>query len=77
MTDASDRLTPATPEDLADALAFALRFDRGKRKHDGRRLDGADRGEALVEDIVGAGLVVMKKPPSVGAGAVGSGYEKP
>jgi hypothetical protein len=22
-----DRLTPATPEDLADALAFALRFD--------------------------------------------------
>ncbi len=28
------RLTPAAPEDLADALAFALRFDGRKRKHD-------------------------------------------
>jgi hypothetical protein len=27
MTDAPDRLTPAAPEDIADALAFALRFD--------------------------------------------------
>jgi hypothetical protein len=34
MTDAPDRLTPATPEDLADTLAFALRFEGRKRKHD-------------------------------------------
>ena len=34
MTDAPDRLTPAAPDDLADALAFALRFDGRKRKHD-------------------------------------------
>lgn len=27
-------LTPATPDDLADALAFALRFEGRKRKHD-------------------------------------------
>ena len=34
MTDAFDRLTPAAPDDIADALAFALRFDGRKRKHD-------------------------------------------
>jgi hypothetical protein len=38
MSDAPDRLTPATPEDLADALAFARRFDGRKRKHDGARV---------------------------------------
>jgi hypothetical protein len=27
MSDAPERLTPASPEDLADALAFALRFE--------------------------------------------------
>jgi hypothetical protein len=34
MTEPPDRLTPAAPDDLADALAFALRFDGRKRKHD-------------------------------------------
>ncbi|MGA2494467.1 MAG: hypothetical protein ABSF67_16235 [Roseiarcus sp.] len=34
MTDAPDRLTPATPENLADVLALALRFVGRKRKHD-------------------------------------------
>lgn len=31
MTDAADKLTPADPRDLADALAFALRFQGRKR----------------------------------------------
>jgi hypothetical protein len=31
MTDAPDDLMPAAPGDLADALAFALRFDGRKR----------------------------------------------
>jgi hypothetical protein len=34
MTDVPDRLTPAAPDDIADALAFALRFDGRRRKHD-------------------------------------------
>jgi hypothetical protein len=33
MTDAPELLTPADPTDLADALAFALRFDGRKRVH--------------------------------------------
>jgi hypothetical protein len=36
------RLTPASPEELADALGFALRYS-GRRR---RRGDGGDRGQA-------------------------------
>jgi len=58
----------ASPEDLADALAFALRSEGRERRH--------DSGEILAT-IVGAprrasrarGFVVMKKPPRGGAGA--------
>ncbi len=45
MTEPPDRLTPATPDDLADALAFALRFDGRRRKHNyGDGVDGARTG---------------------------------
>jgi hypothetical protein len=33
MPDTPERLTPASAEDLADALAFALRFEGRKRVH--------------------------------------------
>jgi len=33
MPDTADKLTPADPADLADALAFALRFQGRKRVH--------------------------------------------
>jgi hypothetical protein len=45
MTDPSDKLTPATPEDVADALAFALRFQGRKRVQRGRDHVG-DRRQA-------------------------------
>ena len=76
MTDAPDRLTPATPEDLVDALAFALRFDGRKRKHDADEKLARIVARRLVEYLHGAGFVVMKKPPSVGAAALGRGYER-
>lgn len=75
MTDAPDRLTPAAPEDLADALAFALRFDGRKRKHDAGETMAAIVAKRLVDHLERAGFVVMKKPPSVGAVALGRGYE--
>src|SRR5208282_4431526 len=34
MTDPADPLTPATPDELASALAYALRFNGRKRTHD-------------------------------------------
>ncbi|MGA2494265.1 MAG: hypothetical protein ABSF67_15185 [Roseiarcus sp.] len=75
MTDAPDRLMPAAPDDLADALAFALCFDGRKRKRDSGEIMAAIVARRLVEHLERAGLVVMKKPPGVGAAALGRGYE--
>jgi hypothetical protein len=75
MTDAPDRLTPAAPEDLAEALAFALRFDGRRRKHDAAEMMARIVAKRLVEHLERSGFVVMKKPPTVGAAALGRGYE--
>jgi hypothetical protein len=66
------RFTPATPDDLADALDFALRFDGRKRKHDAAMM-AAIVAKRLVEHLDRAGFVVMKRPPAVGAAALGRG----
>jgi hypothetical protein len=68
MTDAPDRLTLATPDDLADALAFALRFDRRRRKHDAAEIMARIVAKRLVEHLERSGFVVMKKP-SIGGSA--------
>ena len=77
MTDAPDRLTPAAPDDLADALAFALRFNGRKRARDSGEIMAAIVARRLVEHLEQSGFVVMRKPPAVGAGALGRGYEQP
>ena len=69
-------LSPASPDDLADALAFALRFDGHKRKHDAGEFMAAIVARRLVEHLDRAGFVVMKKPPAIGAAALGRGFEK-
>ena len=56
MTDAPDRLTPATPDDLADALAFALRFDGRRRKHDAAEMMAAIVARRLVEHLERVGI---------------------
>ena len=62
MSDA-DRLTPASSEDLADTLAFALRYNGCKRTHDAAEMMAATSPRRLVEQTSGAhGFVVMKKP---------------
>jgi hypothetical protein len=69
-------LSPASLDDLADALAFALRFDGRKRKHDAGEFMAAIVARRLVEHLDRAGFVVMKKPPAVGAAALGRGFER-
>jgi hypothetical protein len=39
MTEPDPKLTPATPDDLANSLSFALRFEWRKSKHDSDRLN--------------------------------------
>jgi hypothetical protein len=51
MPDAPDRLRPATPDDVADALAFALRFDGRRRKHDADEILAAIAARPLVERL--------------------------
>jgi len=63
LSDAPDRFTPATPEDLADALAFALRFSGRKRIHNADELKSAIVAKRLVEHLERSGFVVMKRPP--------------
>jgi hypothetical protein len=72
----SDELTPATPEDLSQALAFALKFDGRRRIHTGDDLMAKLMAEHLVKYLASAGYVVMKKPPTRGHSA-GSGPPPP
>jgi hypothetical protein len=75
MPDAPERLTPATAEDVADALAFALRFQGRKRVHSADELMSAIVAKRLVEHLERSGFVVMKKPPIGGGAALGRGFK--
>jgi hypothetical protein len=70
----SDALKPATPDDLADALAFALRFDGRKRKSDAAEMMSKIVAQRLVRHLEQSGFVVMRKPPGVGAAALLRGH---
>ncbi|MGD0186971.1 MAG: hypothetical protein ABSC25_17195 [Roseiarcus sp.] len=61
MIDSQDRLTPATPDDLAEALAFALRFDGRKRKHDAAEMMARIVAKRLVEHLERSGFVIARK----------------
>jgi len=67
MTDAP--LSTASPDDLADALAFALRFDGRKRKHDAAKMMARIVARRLVEHLGRSGFVIMKRPGIGGASA--------
>jgi hypothetical protein len=69
-------LSPASPDALADALAFALHFDGRRRKRDAGEFMAAIVARRLVEHLDRAGFFVMKKPPAIGAAALGRGFEK-
>jgi hypothetical protein len=63
-----DKLTPADPSDLAQAIAFALRFNRRKRYHEGDKLMADLTADHIVRHLDLAGYVVMKKPRALGGG---------
>jgi hypothetical protein len=75
MADPADRLTPATPEDLAAALAFALRFQGRKRVHNADEIMAEIVAKRLVEHLERAGFVVMKRPPAPGHAIIGRGAD--
>ncbi len=55
MPDTPKRLTPGTREDVADALAFALRFQGRKRVHNADEIMAEIAAKRLVEHLERAG----------------------
>ena len=50
MSDPSERLKPADPSDLVNALAFVLRFQGRKRNHSADEIMAEIVAKRLVED---------------------------
>jgi len=70
------RVTRATPEDLANALAFSLSFDGRKQKHYTGAFMACVVAERLVKHPEQGGFVVMKKPPNGGATALARAFPR-
>ena len=73
MTDAADALMPASPDDLASALAFALRFEGRKRVHNAGKIMAEIVARRLVEHLERAGFVAMKGQAIGGGAPLGEG----
>ena len=70
-----DALSPAAPQEVAETIAFALRYSGRKRVHDASEAMAAIVAKRLVEHLARSGFVVMKRPPISGAAAIGSAGE--
>jgi hypothetical protein len=68
-----DKLTPADPHDLAEAIAFALRYRGKKCVHQADEYMAQITAERIVEHLERARFVVMRKPPLDGHPALGRG----
>jgi hypothetical protein len=75
MSDADDKLTPADPRHLADAIAFALQFEGRKRVYSANEYMAAIAAERIVRHLARARFVIMKKPPLGGHSVLGRGFE--
>ena len=62
-----NKLTPADPRDLADAIAFALKFSGRKRVHDADAFMAKIAADRIVRHLEQSRYVVMKKPPIGGS----------
>jgi hypothetical protein len=58
------QLRPATAEDIAEALAFALQFDGRKRVRQADDFMARITAQRLVEHLERSGFVLMRKPPT-------------
>ncbi len=56
------RLRPATAEEIAQTLSFALRYEGRKRVHHADDVMARITAERLVRHLERSGFVVMKKP---------------
>ena len=68
--DAGAPLVPALPEEVADALAYAMRFDeRGKARRTGHEYAAHLAADQLLRYLGASGFVVARRrPPASGGG---------
>jgi hypothetical protein len=66
MTDDPAKLTPANPDDLCQALAFALTFDGRRRFQPSSEMMAKITAEHLARHLERCGFVVMRHPPGPG-----------
>jgi hypothetical protein len=71
----TETLTAAAPQEVAETIAFALRYSGRKRVHDASEAMAAIVAKRLVEHLARSGFVVMRRPPISGAAAIGSAGE--
>jgi hypothetical protein len=76
MTDA-EQFTPAKPDDVVEAIAYALQFDGRKRTHRADEIMARIVAVQLIEALERAGLVIMQRPPVAGGAAIGFGARDP
>jgi hypothetical protein len=62
-----EKLTTATPEDVAESVAFALMFSGRKRVHDSDRMTASIAAQRIVRHLEKCGYVLMKRPPIGGS----------
>jgi hypothetical protein len=59
-------LRPADPTEVADSLAYAMRFDeRGKARRTGVEYASKIAAEQLVRRLLASGFVLMRRAPAV------------
>jgi hypothetical protein len=69
-----DKLRLAEPADLKESLAFALRFEGKKRRHDADDYMARIVADRLVRHLERSGYVVMKRPPAGGHANLACGH---
>jgi hypothetical protein len=57
-------LRPATPDEIADALSFALRYQGRKRVYHADDQMARITAERLIQHLTASGFVVMKGQPA-------------
>ena len=60
---ASNNARANDPHDLAEAIAFALRYRGGKRVHQADESMAQIAAERIIEHLARARFVIMKRPP--------------
>jgi hypothetical protein len=67
MPDPDEKLTPADPHDVANAIAFALQYSGRKRVHQADDYVAKIAAERIVRHLEHSRFVVMRRPPIGGS----------